>query len=125
MGGIGASSRIGQGEGVISTVIALQGRCVAGLAWAACGKHSRKLGKSGCSRGKVDCSAGLINPAPAQQQPQSAPRAPILGAMSVMHCPLCVGLAVLSVTRACAHLALGVLCWGRQAFSWSVAATSP
>lgn len=27
--------------------------------------------------------------------------------MSLMHCPLCVGLAVLSVLRACAHLSLG------------------
>jgi hypothetical protein len=29
--------------------------------------------------------------------------------MSVMHCPLCVGLAVLSVVRALAHLSLGWL----------------
>lgn len=31
--------------------------------------------------------------------------------MSVMHCPLCVGLAVLSVTRAVAHLTMGGVLW--------------
>lgn len=30
------------------------------------------------------------------------------GGMSVLHCPLCIGLAVLSVVRSIAHLALVV-----------------
>lgn len=38
------------------------------------------------------------------------------GRMSLMHCPLCVGLAVLSVARALAHLSMGWwLGWGRVA----------
>lgn len=46
-----------------------------------------------------------------------------------MHCPLCVGLAVLSVTRALAHCALVVQLWRRHdSVTWSralSAATSP
>lgn len=31
----------------------------------------------------------------------------MLSGMNVLHCPLCIGLAVLSITRAAAHLLLG------------------
>lgn len=35
-----------------------------------------------------------------------------------MHCPLCVGLALLSVTRALAHVTLVVALWRRDGVTW-------
>ena len=50
--------------------------------------------------------------------PQGRPRtvsvgSPGIAAMSLLHCPLCIGLAVLSTVRGCAHAALLWQLWAQ------------
>ena len=48
-----------------------------------------------------------------EEKPQMGKRSLVArqaGVMSLMHCPLCIGLALLSVVRAASHLLLVGLC---------------